>query len=355
MLTHALQQRGKFRVYNVQIALKLGLEAAALLCELAGVLDTLRATLKEDDEGKIWFYRTVEDVESRTGLSRWQQETAIRRLKEAGLLESRRRGLPAKRHFWLDEMSIIAYLAAADATVNSVEKPLSCGGTHHIQIEEKPPTLPMESLDNCSGNAADNIRAKERKRERNKNLKYENIASGDATTTSSSTASLAASQKPKRCGKESPSRGDRPTGGEERREIAAGVWLSTQEEERLRAKYGSKELFQEGLELLSLWKESADPKQVRKHSSDYYRLHRWVYDRVMEGHRGRGTAPLTDEEIRLAQARHRLKRDPNSFVGAQPASQPAEKPKIKSYSKEELEEGDYYLKTVFGINLDVGA
>ena len=46
-----------------------------------------------------WFMRSQEEWTEETGLSRWEQETARRALRRAGLLEERRFGMPARLWF----------------------------------------------------------------------------------------------------------------------------------------------------------------------------------------------------------------------------------------------------------------
>ena len=46
-----------------------------------------------------WFLRSQEEWTEETGLSRWEQETARRALRRAGLLEERRFGMPARLWF----------------------------------------------------------------------------------------------------------------------------------------------------------------------------------------------------------------------------------------------------------------
>jgi len=46
-----------------------------------------------------WFYKSQDDWEDETGLTRREQETARRRLKERGLLEEKLAGVPATLHF----------------------------------------------------------------------------------------------------------------------------------------------------------------------------------------------------------------------------------------------------------------
>ena len=46
-----------------------------------------------------WFIRSQSEWTEETGLSRWEQETARRALRRAGLVEERRFGMPAKLWF----------------------------------------------------------------------------------------------------------------------------------------------------------------------------------------------------------------------------------------------------------------
>lgn len=46
-----------------------------------------------------WFMRSQEEWMQETGLSRWEQQTARRTLREAGLMLERRAGMPARLWF----------------------------------------------------------------------------------------------------------------------------------------------------------------------------------------------------------------------------------------------------------------
>ena len=50
-------------------------------------------------EADGWFVKSREEWEDETGLSRWEQETARRVLRDGGFLEERRVGMPAKLWF----------------------------------------------------------------------------------------------------------------------------------------------------------------------------------------------------------------------------------------------------------------
>jgi len=55
------------------------------------------------DNKEGWFYKTQEQWEEETGLSRYEQESARKRLKELGFWEEKREGLPAKMFFRVNE------------------------------------------------------------------------------------------------------------------------------------------------------------------------------------------------------------------------------------------------------------
>ena len=49
-----------------------------------------------------WVYKTQAEWETETGLSRWEQETARRQLRERGVLSEIKRGMPARLFFQID-------------------------------------------------------------------------------------------------------------------------------------------------------------------------------------------------------------------------------------------------------------
>ncbi len=58
----------------------------ANLCQWSGT--------QRDPDG--WIYKTQEEIEAETGLSRREQETARKQLRSAALLKEERRGVPAR-------------------------------------------------------------------------------------------------------------------------------------------------------------------------------------------------------------------------------------------------------------------
>ena len=61
-------------------------------------------TLTPDEGG--WFTKSQDDWADATGLSRWEQETARRVLRDADFMEERKSGLPAKLWFRVRQAQI---------------------------------------------------------------------------------------------------------------------------------------------------------------------------------------------------------------------------------------------------------
>lgn len=64
-----------------------------------------------DKKYEEYVWKTIEEFEQETGLSRWEQATAIKKLVSRGYLRVEVKGLPAKRRFYLNEEAIFAALA----------------------------------------------------------------------------------------------------------------------------------------------------------------------------------------------------------------------------------------------------
>ena len=70
-----------------------GITSALMLSQAIGTTQAL------DPIAEGWFIRSQDEWTEETGLSRWEQETARRALRRAGLLEERRFGMPARLWF----------------------------------------------------------------------------------------------------------------------------------------------------------------------------------------------------------------------------------------------------------------
>lgn len=92
-----ITQTRKTMVIRYDVAL-----ARALDCPLAGLF--ISQLLYWRGKGKYgdWTYKTIEEMKWETGMSRSQQDRAIRILKDVGALYVDRRGWPPKRYFRVD-------------------------------------------------------------------------------------------------------------------------------------------------------------------------------------------------------------------------------------------------------------
>jgi hypothetical protein len=86
-----------------------GVHAALLLSHAIWTTQAL------DGDADGWFLKSQEEWTEETGLSRWEQETARRALRRAGLMEERRIGLPARLWFRVCASAVWAALKAHSA------------------------------------------------------------------------------------------------------------------------------------------------------------------------------------------------------------------------------------------------
>jgi hypothetical protein len=76
-----------------------------------------------------WFQKSQEEWAGETGLTRWEQETARRSLREAGFLMERRAGMPAR--LWFRVCSQVVWEALkAQAARNAAQRGAWRGDEH---------------------------------------------------------------------------------------------------------------------------------------------------------------------------------------------------------------------------------
>jgi len=112
---------------NKDLVRAIGCNAAYLLSYLADKYDyfTSRGELTKDG----YFFATCEDVETDLGLSRREQDTAIKSLVAANLVTVALKGVPAKRFFLFDEKS-------ENALYSLLLAPLQIGGMRQTRLAE---------------------------------------------------------------------------------------------------------------------------------------------------------------------------------------------------------------------------
>lgn len=96
MILELLRADGSITV-NKNLIQAIGLNEAVLYCELLSRYFYFESKVLLDEEG--CFYNTQYDLQAGTGLGEKAQRTAINNLKSLGLIDVKRKGMPAKRYF----------------------------------------------------------------------------------------------------------------------------------------------------------------------------------------------------------------------------------------------------------------
>ena len=84
-----------FIVLNKNLAKQVGLKEAVLLADLISKEEYFIANGMTDG----WFFNTEANIEKDTTLNPYHQRKCIKKLKEKGLIEIKRKGIPAKQYF----------------------------------------------------------------------------------------------------------------------------------------------------------------------------------------------------------------------------------------------------------------
>lgn len=93
-----------FITVNRTLIKEVGLDAAVILGELASEANYWKENGEAEDG---FFYSTVENIEEKTSLSKYQQAQAIEKLRAAQLIEVEKRGLPARRFIKINEENLL--------------------------------------------------------------------------------------------------------------------------------------------------------------------------------------------------------------------------------------------------------
>jgi len=95
-----------FIVLNKELARKVGLKGAVLLADLISKEEYFIANGMTNG----WFFNTEENIEKDTTLTPYQQRNTLKKLVDQGFLETKRIGIPAKKHFKINEGLVMKLL-----------------------------------------------------------------------------------------------------------------------------------------------------------------------------------------------------------------------------------------------------
>jgi len=101
-----------FLIVNKQLAKQVGLKGAVLLADLISKEEYFIANGMTDG----WFFNTEANIEKDTTLTAYQQRKCLKELKKHQLIEVKRKGIPAKQYFKINEQQVMQLLNNLSAT-----------------------------------------------------------------------------------------------------------------------------------------------------------------------------------------------------------------------------------------------
>lgn len=123
MILASLLASSKYIIVNKDLIQVLGLNEAIILGELCSEYSYWANNNKlEDNE---YFYSTRENIQKNTGITPHFQRAAMKKLEEKGIIYTRKKGIPCKTYYKIDEDKVIEYLKKAqlfpeDSVVNEM-------------------------------------------------------------------------------------------------------------------------------------------------------------------------------------------------------------------------------------------
>ena len=101
-----------FLVLNKELARQVGLKEAVLLADLISKEEYFIANGMTDG----WFFNTEANIEKDTTLTAYQQRKCLKTLKKHQLIEVKRKGIPAKQYFKINEQLVMQLLNNLSST-----------------------------------------------------------------------------------------------------------------------------------------------------------------------------------------------------------------------------------------------
>jgi len=129
------------RFYNFEVCKYLGgcINTAVMLADIHNQHKIFKDELVEKD-GKMWFFYTHSRCESRTGMKRSSQDTALRNLERIGLVEKIRMGKDGKRHIYFNEdefFKILYVLFIENQKKSDTQKKQSKNNNNNSKVKKR--------------------------------------------------------------------------------------------------------------------------------------------------------------------------------------------------------------------------
>jgi hypothetical protein len=101
---------------------KFGLNEAVLLSELYSEYNYWKEKSRLQQGG--WFFSTIDNMNKNTGLTRHQQLTAVKNLRDYGVIQVKYHGMPKKRYFKFNSSVYNQLYEEFQLSVNSTDEEL---------------------------------------------------------------------------------------------------------------------------------------------------------------------------------------------------------------------------------------
>ena len=95
-----------FLILNKYLAKKIGLKAAVLLGDLISKEEYFISNGMTDG----WFFNTEANIQEDTTLNSYHQRKAVKVLKDLNFIDVKRKGIPAKQYFKINEEQVLQFL-----------------------------------------------------------------------------------------------------------------------------------------------------------------------------------------------------------------------------------------------------
>lgn len=93
------------------------------------------------DDAEGWFYKTMEEWESETGMTRYEQEGARKKLVKIGVLEEQKKGVPCRLFYRVNLEAIRANLSVENPQPSLRKNPKQARGKPTSKPEENPQAI----------------------------------------------------------------------------------------------------------------------------------------------------------------------------------------------------------------------
>ena len=123
-----------FLVVNKTLAKNIGLKETILLADLISKEEYFINNGMTDG----WFFNTEANIQKDTTLTPYQQRNALKSLKKNEIIETMRKGIPAKQYFKINEEQVIKFLNNKSSTnLTTINKNKEITLNNKLSIKEK--------------------------------------------------------------------------------------------------------------------------------------------------------------------------------------------------------------------------